>query len=104
MFIEFIDERRHASTKNQGCWAEKHREIDKEMAHGQHRFIQEKKPAQKVSRKRARDHSCLQTGGFIGKEGPGKGWGEFVHCLLLGVVKELSLVFWHRCRETRCFH
>jgi hypothetical protein len=22
---------------------------------------------------------------------------------LLGVVKELGLVFWHRCRETRCF-
>jgi hypothetical protein len=72
-------------------------EVDKEMPHCQHRFIQEKKSTEGVSSKRARAHCHLQDGGFVGKEGPGKGWGDFslwlVHCVFLGVVKELGLVF-----------
>jgi hypothetical protein len=97
------------------------------------------KPAEGVTSKRARAHCCLQTEGFIGKEEPGEGLGEFfiVTCplsvargsqgtgpcvlvrvlgnrtfqswtnvknrMLLGAVKELGLVFWHRYWETKCF-
>jgi hypothetical protein len=40
------------------------------MAQHQHKFIQEKKPTEGLSSKRARAHCYLQTGEFIGKEGP----------------------------------
>jgi hypothetical protein len=46
------------------------------MAQRQHRFIQDKKPAEGVSR----------LGGFIGEEKSGKGWGEFFRCGLAIVL------------------
>jgi hypothetical protein len=69
------------------------------MAHRQHKFIQEKKP-EGGSPARELQPTVAYRLGFIGQEGLGKGWGIFplwlVHCPLLGVVKEVGLVFCYR--------
>jgi hypothetical protein len=71
------------------------------MAHCQHQFIQEKKPAVGLQQE-SRVHCRLQTGGFIGEEGHSKCWESssvvacplsIVHRPLPGVVKELGLMF-----------
>jgi hypothetical protein len=54
------------------------------MAKCQHRFIQ-KKPAEEICRrnlqkKPAEPTAAYRLGGFIGKEGLGKGWGEIFRC------------------------
>jgi hypothetical protein len=45
-------------------------------------------------------HSCRE--GLTGEEGPGKCW--LVHCVLLGVIEELGLVFWYMCWERGHFN
>jgi hypothetical protein len=63
-------------------------EIDKQIAHRQHKFIQEKKPVEGVTSKRVRAHCHLQTGGFTGNEGPGKGGGNFsIETCLLSIAR-----------------
>jgi hypothetical protein len=68
-----------------GQWqTEKHRETDKAMAHCQHRFIQEKKPAEE-SPAREREPTATYRLGFRGKEGPGDRWGDISPCGLSSI-------------------